>query len=547
MKRKLVTKCVCGLLAATMVFGTAGCGGSKDDAGVSAGSTETDGTAEETAADGTEAGGDEGIASDSPYAGKGLDLASRETVVMYMLGDAPEDLDEVISKANAEYFEPNLNTTLDLEFLNWSDYSTKYSLLLAGGDPVDLIYTASWCYYNEEAANGAFKVLEPEWLQTYMPLSYEQQPAESWDEISIDGTIYAVPKSKATFTAYNVVAARQDLIDQYKLTVPDSWDNYVTYLKELAELQSETGVTPLNTNANREQLLVTYGQSKGIQGVTEGYDFDYYSNNSDAAPDADDIWYLYTSDFYKDYCLEMAELAKAGAWSTDAINDTSDAQAYFENGTSGSFVWNSSVFTAGKNMEDGGVGTYSVYDVTPDVKRCRGSYSVDAIAITQKSAIPERAALVLDYMKGDVNLNRLLLGGIEGVHYELDDEDKRTTLPDADGYGWNNWAWAINLQDEPNEAGIDVRELAINAHNEEMEYVPAQTGFTFDPSKVQTEFTVVQSIVDEYKMSFALGIYGDDTEATFNDFREQLENAGIQTVTDEFIVQYNAYRERKGI
>ena len=54
MKRKLVTKCVCGLLAATMVFGTAGCGGSKDDAGVSAGSTETDGTAEETAADGTE-------------------------------------------------------------------------------------------------------------------------------------------------------------------------------------------------------------------------------------------------------------------------------------------------------------------------------------------------------------------------------------------------------------------------------------------------------------------------------------------------------------
>ena len=198
-------------------------------------------------------------------------------------------------------------------------------------------------------------------------------------------------------------------------------------------------------------------------------------------------------------------------------------------------------------MEDGGVGTYAAYDVTPDVKRCRGSYSVDAIAITQKSKIPERAALVLDYMKGDVNLNRLLLGGIEGVHYELDDEGKRITLPDADGYGWNNWAWAINRQDEPNEADIDARELAVNAHNEEMEYIPAQTGFTFDPSKVQTEFTVIQSIVDEYKMSFALGIYGDDTEDTFNDFKEQLENAGIQTVTDEFIAQYNAYRERKGI
>ena len=48
--------------------------------------------------------------------------------------------------------------------------------------------------------------------------------------------------------------------------------------------------------------------------------------------------------------------------------------------------------------------------MTPDVKRNRGSYAVDAIAITEKSEDQERAALVLDYMKGDVNLNRLLLG-----------------------------------------------------------------------------------------------------------------------------------------
>ena len=205
------------------------------------------------------------------------------------------------------------------------------------------------------------------------------------------------------------MAARQDLIDKYGLTKPDSWDNYVSYLKELAEKQGETGVTALNTNANREQLLTVYGQSKGVQGVTEGYDFEYYANNS-------------------------------------------DAQAYFENGTSGSFVWNSSVFTAGKNLEKAQAGTYSVYDVTPDVKRTRGSYSTDAIAITEKSEDPERAALVLDYMKGDVNLNRLLLGGIEGKHYSLDSDGNRTTLDGAEGYGWNNWAWAINRQDEPDEA-----------------------------------------------------------------------------------------------
>lgn len=529
MKKRIVTKMVSSALIGGMALGLVGCGSGNGGKNSS-----------QSAADARTQ-----IESDSPYAGMDFDLSEHKTVIMYVLGDRPEDMDEVLAKANSEYFEPNLNTTLDLEFLNWSDYSTKYSLLLAGGDSVDLIYTAAWCYYNDEVSNGAFKELDPEWLKTNMPLSYDQQPAESWEEIAIDGKIYAVPKAKSTFTAYNVVAVRQDLIDQYNLTTPDSWDNYVTYLKELTEKQGETGVTALNTNANREQLLTVFGQSKGVQGVTEGYDFEYYANNSDAAPAADDIWYLYTSDFYKDYCMTMSDLAAENVWSTDAINDTSDAQAYFENGTSGSFVWNSSVFTAGKNLESSNAGKYAVYDITSDVKRNRGSYSTDAIAITEKSEDPERAALVLDYMKGDVNLNRLLMGGIEGEHYSLDSEGNRTALDAADGYGWNNWAWAINRQDEPDEAGLDEREIAINEHNEEMEYIPQQTGFTFDSSSVQTEFTVVQSIVDEYKMAFALGIYGDDTASTFESFKSQLEDAGIQKVLDEFVSQYNDYMSTK--
>lgn len=542
--KKRVAKRLLGVgLALTMLFSVTACG-SSDKTSSGAAKDSTSGAVEETAQTG---GDDSGIAADSPYAGKGLDLSKRKTVTMYVLGDEPADMEKVLAKANAEYYEPNLNTTLDLKFLNWSDYGTKYSLLLAGGEAVDLIYTASWCYYNEEAANGAFKELDQEWLKKYMPLSYEQQPAQSWDEIAISGKVYAVPKSKSTFTSYNVVAVRQDLIDKYGLTTPDSWDNYMTYLSELCELKGETGVTPLATNSNREQLLVVYGQNKGVEGVAEGYDWNYYANNSEAAPAEEDIFYLYTSDFYKEYCLCMAELAKAGVWSSDAIIDSSDAQAYFENGTSGSFVWNSSIFQAGKNLEAAGLGTYAAYDITPDVKRNRGSYAVDAIAITNKSEDPERAALVLDYMKGDVNLNRLLLGGIEGEHYALDENGYRTTLDAAENYPWNNWAWAINRQDEPDEVGLDEREIAISKATDAMEYVPAQTGFTFDPSAVEAQYNVVSSIVNEYKMSFALGIYGDDTEATFEEFKKQLIDGGIDAVTEEFLKQYTAYKELKGL
>lgn len=480
-----------------------------------------------------------------PYADKDLDLSKHENVVMYVLGDRPADMDEVLEKANKEYFEPNLNTDLSIEFLNWSDYQTKYPLLLSGGEQVDLIYTASWCFYNEEIAAGAFKELDEDFLMKYMPYTFEEEPSQAWDEISVGGKIYAVPKGQASFTAYDLALVRKDLIDKYNLTEPTSWDNFKKYLIELAEHTSDSGVTAMNTNANREQLLSMYLQSEKIQGVTEGYDWEYVADNSEAAPKQDDIFYLYTSDKYKKYCEEMAELADKKVWSSDAINDTTDSQAYFENGTSGAFVWNTSIFTAGKNFENAGLGEYAAYDVTPDTKRARGAYSVDAIAITSKAASPERAALTLDYMKSDVNLNRLLLGGIEGKHWELAEDGTRKVLDAAANYGWNSWAWAINRQDEPAEYGLDKRQTELMEACEAQEFVPEQTGFTFNPEKVQSQYQAVSAIVDEYKQSFALGIYGDATDSTFDTFKSQLEAAGIDTVTEEFISQYNEYMSSK--
>lgn len=532
--RKKWKKAVATVLVGTTTLALTACGGGNGKAAA------TSGTA-------SGSGDDSAIAADSPYAGKGYNLSQKEDVILYVVGDEPADMQKVIDKANQDYFEPNLNTTLEIKFLNWSDYATKYSLLLSGGEQVDMIYTAAWCYYNEEAAKGAFMELTDDFLKEYMPYTYEEQPQDSWDQISIDGKIYAVPKAKATFTGYNIVAVRQDLIDQYNLTTPDSWDNYKTYLKELAGLKSETGVVPLNTNANREQLMNAFLQTKSIQSVAEGYDWLYYNNGKEDAPSSDDIFYYYGSDLNLEYCKEMAELAKDGAWSTDAINDTTDPQSYFENGTSGSFVWNTSVFPAGKNLEDAGNGTYAVYDLSPETPRSRTSYSTDAIAITTSSKDPERTALVLDYMKSDVGLNRLLMGGMEGTYWELDEDGNRVTLDAAENYAWNNWAWALNRQDEPDEAGMDERQIEIQEKIDAKEYHPAIAGFTFDPKNVETEYTMVKSVVDEYKQSFALGIYGDDTENEFDTFKQKLEGAGLEKVTEELITQYNAYVEKKGL
>ena len=533
MKNKWMKK-LSVLVAVVMAAGLCACSGAADTGQEGSGAAPAQETAQEQARD-------EAVSPESPYYGKGYDLAETETIVLYVLGDEPKDMEKVLEEANSKYLLPNLNSNLEIKFLNWSDYQTKYSLVLAGGENVDLIYTASWCYYNEEAAKGAFKEMDMDFVQTYLPYSFEQQPEVSWEQAKIGDKLFAVPKGNASFSNYDFIVARKDLIDKYQLTEPEDWDSFKVFLKELAKVQGETGVVALNTNANRNQTLEPYLQAKGYDYFTEGFDYFYNAGNKEELPAWDSVLYLYTSDLYLDYAEEMAELAAEGVWSKDAINDTNDATAYFENGTSGCIGWNFSAVDAGEKLEKAGLGTFSVYDVSPDIHMARSRYNGDMIAIATNSKHPERAALVLDYMKSDVDLNRTLLGGIRGEHWDLNEDGQRMVLEAAGNYSWNSWGWALNRADEPVMAGTDERRLAISDSIDSRELFAEVAGFTFDSSSVATELSVVNSIVDEYEYSFSLGIYGDNTEAKFNEFKGKLEAAGLDKVTEAMKTQYEAF------
>lgn len=232
----------------------------------------------------------EGISEDSPYAGKGFDLSERKTVVMYAIGDRPADMDEVLEKLNNEYLIPWLNSELEMQFLNWSDYATKYSLVLAGGEAVDLMYTAAWCYYNDEAAKGAFMKLTPEWLEKNMPYSYLQQPQESWEQISINGEIFAVPRGGAFFNGYNFVAVRSDIMDKYGYEKLSSWEDYTSFLKDVAADTKTTGISASAITPTRDETSPLWMHTQGLDEVVSGFDWVYYTNNSEKAPALDDIF-----------------------------------------------------------------------------------------------------------------------------------------------------------------------------------------------------------------------------------------------------------------
>ena len=535
MKKSVLKKNIVLALGAAMLVNASACGSGQNqgDAGTTAQSENSDGNA--------------GLSEDSPYKDMGFNLSEHEDVVCYAVGERPTDMDMVLEKLNSEYLEPWLNTSLQVEFISWGDLGTKYSLLLSGGEKADLIYTSSWCNYNSESGNGAFLELTPQWLQTYLPYSYEQQAPESWTQAAISGKIFAIPKNNSTFTSYNVLVLRQDIADKYNINEINSWDSMKQALCTIAENEKDSGIYANGQRGSNEFGDHLWWQNVGADNLASGYDFMYYTHGSEELPDFDtDVFYKYTSPDCLAYYKEMAEMASHNVWSPTRINDTSDPQVNFESGKTASIIWNSAAASTGKKMEESGLGSFAIYDVTPDAPARRDSYANDMIAIPASSAIPERAALVLDCIKGFPEVNNLVVGGIEGVHYVLTEDGKRINGESADNYPWGAWAWGFPGKDTPGEYNEDERMQYFGNLCNSKEYSPLASGFSFDSQPVETEFVVINSIVDEYASSFNLGMFGDETEAKYNEFVDKLYAAGLDKVIAECKAQYEEYCKNIG-
>jgi ABC-type glycerol-3-phosphate transport system substrate-binding protein len=505
-------------LVAGMLFSAVGCSGDKKATDAGNSSTIVD--------------------KNSPYAS--FDLGKPVNLKLYALGDVPADMQKIQDEANSKYFKPLLNTNVEINFLSWSDYQTKYDLVLAGGDQCDLIYTSSWCYYNQEAAKGAFKELKMDFINKYMPQTAKSQAPESWDQISIGGKIYAVPRNNAGISNYKYVAFREDLRQKYSLPEVNDLNSLEQYLFTVAE--KEKGIQAIAAaGGNGEFRHVIAEQMNKLQPVTEAYDFFYKMDNKSTAPSSSEVFYLFTSDYMKQFADRMVTWASKGVWSKNAINGTMSVNDSFAQGKGAAIAWNGSVFVHGLSLEKAGIGKAGAADLTPDLKFKRSSYSGDSMAITANSENPERAAMALDLIKNNVDLNRLLVGGIKDVHYTLNASGNNAKGPNADKYGWDSWAWGIRRQDAPKPADTDPRQVKIDQNIESRILKTETDGFTFDEAPVKAELAVVNSIRDEYLASFDLGAFGDKTSAKFEEFKGKIEKAGLKKVQDEFTKQLASY------
>ena len=554
MKKKRLLAIVMSLcLTAAALAGCGGSGGGSQESAQENAAAET--TAESAA--GTEAAQStaasldslpaavgEGIITATPEMYSNIDLSEPYTVNMYLIGDTPNDWDRILELTN-EYLEP-FNTSLNVTIMSWSDYQTMYSLVLAGGEQVDLIFTAPWCYMYTEAAKGSFYELTDEFIANNMPLTNKYQAAESWDETTISGKTIAVPSNVASPMG-KIVAIRQDLADKYGISELTTWEDYMNFCQTIAEQETpQSGIYAMPASGNNSELWDVYRQQYDtFAAVSSGNVVMYYQYDGEI-PAKEDIKLVCELDYFRDFAHDMKTLADAGAWSRSALTNTVTDDDAFGNLQGASIAWNTSVFTYMEQAEKTEGVQCTAYDITQDHLVGAEAYSNNDMAITAGSQNPERAAMVLDLMKFDTYLNKLLLLGIEGEHYSINEQNEYTELENSTNYAAfsTSVSWAIKNGDLT-EGGVPEREKAITDAWEERVVMNPTITFVFDDTNVKSYMSAVDSVLADYIPMLQLGLV-DDVDATIDECVQKCYDAGLQNIYDEFNTQYDAWVATRG-
>ena len=410
-------------------------------------------TQKSTQAVSTEKTGDADIENPFTSQYSQVDLSKRYTINSYELGSAPEDLDRVTAEIN-KILEPEFNTTLKINLINWSDIATKYSLILASGENVDLVHSAPWNYYYTEAAKGAFMEITDDFLTKAMPQTKQTQVPESWEGTKINGKIYGVPMNKVS-PETKFVAIRDDLRIKNNLPALTDWASYENFLVTIAKKETpQSGIYGIAASGGNAELMDVWMQQYEIMDSSLAFTGPFaYLYNGGAIPKDEDFFLLWDSPYMRDFVKRMQYLKENGCWSQDALSGTVSDDDAFANGQGASIAWNGSVYNYGKKCEENVKGAVvAYYDLTPSKIVNAENYNNNLMTIASASKDPDRAGMVLDLLKNHTPLYRLYVGGIDGVHYKSVDNKYREKGPEADKFAWDAFGWAIRRPDlEPND------------------------------------------------------------------------------------------------
>lgn len=448
--------------------------------------------------------------------------SSEKTLLMYQIGDKPENYDELMEVANKK-IEEKTGMTLNIQYIGWGDYEKKMSVIVSSGENYDIAFAKN---YGPNAQKGAYADLT-ELAPKYAKDAYDQLDEAYIKGNLVDGKLYAFPVNGNIY-AQQMLTFNKQYLDKYNLSIDDieSYEDAEKVLKTFHEKEPNVAAFAV-------------GQGFKIQG-----DFDYpigdgYPFAVDLNGDTSKIINQFENDAFIKSLNTMHKWYEAGYIPSDAATSNTDYPLegntwFIRQETQGPYDYGDTILS-----NAGGQELVSKAFTVPLKSTAQAQMANFVVSNTSKNK--EKATEVLGVINSDPEVLNGLVWGVEGKAWEKIDgqEDKIKLL---DGYKPNTHMAAWNTgnneilytQESITDEMIETRDKSIA----EAKTSPI-LGFNFDTSAVKTELSNISNVMSQYMDGLNTGTV--DPEATLPKMNEALKNAGYEKVMTEMQKQYDEF------
>lgn len=472
-------------------------------------------------------------ASQSPSATKSPEetAAATETpkldpveLSIYYPGDEQKDVAQVETELN-KLLKDKINATVKINAVSWGDWTQKINLMVSGGEPFDLMFSASWDRFGSNVAKGAFLPLNDLIDQHAVGLK-ESMPAEYFNATSVDGKIYAVPVQKELAQQFGLVFSKA-LIDkhQFDLSTISKLEDIEPWLQTIKD--SEPDVVPLWASRTLSGLLPfeSVGSSSIPGSIYSGGEATII--NKFETPEMTDMLNLLRSWNQKGFFQDDPATQK-------------DATAHNKAGR---------VFAQQLQLKPGKDVEFSVQQGHEFVQlelteayTTSGDITGALTAVSRTSKNPERAMMLLNLLHTDAEILNTLVFGVEGTHFTRSGNIISKPEGGVEGYTPGiNWMFGNQFlnylwDNEDPQKWEKFREFNESAKRSEL------LGFSYNPEPVTNEEAAIINIFDQYIDALFTGV--SDPAVQLEEFNEKMRKAGMNKILEEKQKQVNEFLNR---
>ncbi|WP_227013937.1 DUF3502 domain-containing protein [Paenibacillus psychroresistens] len=481
------------------------------------------------------------------------DHSKEVKLVGYLLGDEPKGMPDVLDALNVK-LKKDINATLELNYINWSDVSSKYSLVLASGEDIDFIFAADWNYYISESTKGAYMPLNPEMLNTYMPRHMKKLSETALKATYINGKSYMIPTSTPD-RKVNVALFRKDIMEKAGLKEIKHFSEIEPYLAEAKK--SFPNMIPLNLDSQYD-LVTPYGHLLNEKVAWPGAPFDsgdpmaqgVLADHEDPNGEIVSMLEEPMLSAQKYAATIMKGWYDKGYISKNPYANKVRSKDNFCEGKSGIAFGNSTDISATMiACKELGIDVFALPMLYPSGKAAQPSSLNNGVAIAANSKNPQRTLEALDLIMEDPAYVYLTYFGIEGKNYIVTADNKlglpkgvtsqnNTYPPDASGF------WFVNKDlFKPMTSWTD---SYISLHDKMDSYLEPvlYQDFNFNSENIKSEVANIKSVSTQYAQSIYFGAV-DNVDQAFDNLDKMLKIAGIDKVKDEVEKQAAAFITNK--